>query len=85
MTLVAACVFDDGAIVLADSRVTWVHKGTSTPDDALQKILYLRRNAFLAYAGNVAAVALLTQELRKRLLTDLPTGSLKSSLSISRV
>ena len=64
MTLVAACRFRDGAVILADSRATWLRAGVT--EDTLQKVLYVGPRTALAFAGSVAVAACVTDALRKR-------------------
>ena len=64
MTLVAACHFRDGAVILADSRATWLRAGVV--EDTLQKVLYVGPRTGLAFAGSVDVAACVTEALRKR-------------------
>jgi 20S proteasome alpha/beta subunit len=67
MTLVVACRFQKGAVILADSRATWLAGGVeSSVEDTLQKILVVGPHAALAYAGNVSVAACVVDELRRR-------------------
>ena len=70
MTMVAACHFADVAVIIADSRATWVGSGVPIFQDELQKILPLGPKIGLAFAGDVAAAALIAQPLRRRLRRD---------------
>src|SRR5713101_1782410 len=70
MTMVAACHFADGAVIVADSRATWVGPAMPIFQDQLQKILPLGPKTGLAFAGDVAAAALIAQQLRRRLRMD---------------
>ena len=66
MTLVAACRFRVGAVILADSRATWLKGGAaSSVEDTLQKVLYIGPSTALAYAGSVEVAACVTDALRK--------------------
>ena len=67
MTMVAACHFADGAVIIADSRATWVGAGMPIFQDEPQKVLPLESNIGLAFAGDVEAVALIARQLRQRL------------------
>jgi hypothetical protein len=62
MTLVAACRFRDGAVILADSRATWLRAGVV--EDTLQKVLYVGPRTGLAFAGSVDVAACVTEALR---------------------
>jgi 20S proteasome alpha/beta subunit len=53
MTMVAACHFADGAVIIADSRATWVGSGVPIFQDELQKILSLGPKIGLAFAGDI--------------------------------
>ena len=44
MTMVAGCVFNDGAVILADSRITWMSSDQEIYNDIAQKILTLGPN-----------------------------------------
>lgn len=64
MTVVAACQFRDGAVILADSRASWMKQGAR--QDALRKVLHITPRSALAYAGDVAVAACIANGLRKR-------------------
>lgn len=53
MTMVAACTFKDGAVIISDSRVSWKHAGKDRASDNLQKIVPIGKNMALSYAGSV--------------------------------
>jgi hypothetical protein len=77
MTMVAACHFADGAVIIADSRATWVGPGVPIFQDELQKILPLGPKIGLAFAGDVAAAALIARQLRQRLRKDEKARALR--------
>src|SRR5216684_4294903 len=77
MTMVAACHFADGAVIIADSRATWVGSGVPIFQDELQKILPLGPKIGLAFAGDVAAAALIARQLRQRLRKDEKARALR--------
>lgn len=65
MTMIAACRFQDGAVMIADVRATWLGGKVPLFQDSLQKILPLGKRTTIAYAGDVRAAALVVQHLRK--------------------
>ena len=65
MTMVAGCIFRDGADVIADSRATLESAASRHFDDSLQKILHLGPKLAIGYAGNVAIAGHIIQEIRK--------------------
>src|SRR5437667_8595491 len=69
MTVVVACRFPEGAVVLADSRATWVG-GRKMYQDTLQKILPIGGKQGIAYAGDVGAAGLVVRELRRRIQSN---------------
>lgn len=77
MTLVAACHFDDGLVLLTDSRATWFGPSSTIPQDSLQKLLYLGPRVVFAYAGDVAAAGRLVAELRDRIKADTRKARLR--------
>ena len=85
MTVVVACRFTEGAVLLADSRATWIGPRT-TYQDALQKILPLGGKQALVYAGDVGAAGLVVRELRRRIRANnrllIPR---KAALEIPRI
>jgi len=64
VTVVAACQFRDGAVIIADSRASWLNQGAR--QDALRKILHISPRSALTYAGDVAMAACVAEGLRKR-------------------
>lgn len=66
MTMIAACRFHDGAVIIADSRATWERGKRQSFQDTLQKILPLGPKISLSFAGDVAAAALIANQLRLR-------------------
>jgi hypothetical protein len=69
MTMIAACRFDEGAIVIADSRATWRGK-EEFYQDQLQKILSLGPKTAICFAGDVRAAGLIVHQLRKRIVQN---------------
>jgi 20S proteasome alpha/beta subunit len=67
MTVVVAARFQDGAVVLADTRASWGLPADPFPEDALQKILPLTRKSVIAYAGDVAAAAYVIERIKERI------------------
>jgi hypothetical protein len=80
MTILIGCRLAEDAIMLADSRATWVGKGKMVTEDALAKILPLGARTALAYAGDVTAAGLIMQQLRKR-ITSTPRLRLLKKLA----
>jgi len=67
MTMVAACRAGENAIIIADSRATWLCPGAPILQDVLQKILPMGAPKIgVAFAGDVGAAALVIQQLRRR-------------------
>lgn len=69
MTVVVACRFPEGTVVLADSRATWIG-GRKMYQDTLQKILPVGGKQAIAYAGDVGAAGLVVRELRRRIRSN---------------
>jgi len=67
MTIVAACHFKDGTVVVADSRVTWQSTHNQQHQDSLQKIVSLGPTTFISYAGSVDAAEVIIRQLRGRM------------------
>lgn len=67
MTMVAACRVREGAVVIADSRATWLGPGAAIFRDVLQKILPLAPKVGIAFAGDVRAASLIVSQLRRRI------------------
>lgn len=70
MTVVVATRFSDGALLIADSRATWVGGDAEVHQDELQKIVYISKRIALAYAGDVRAAAVLIQAIRQAIKRD---------------
>ena len=64
MTMVAACHFDDGAIVIADSRVTWEKAFGKVFSDTAQKIFPLAPKVALAFAGDVLLATNIAKQMK---------------------
>lgn len=64
MTVVAACRFREGAVVLADSRATSLPAATA--QDELQKLLPLGPRVGLAYAGDVRLAGVVGAAIRAK-------------------
>jgi hypothetical protein len=71
MTMVAACSFNDGAVVISDSRVTWEVAGKYLANDSLQKIVNLGPKISLSYAGSVYLATKTIQHLRQKAKTSV--------------
>lgn len=65
MTMVTACHFDEGAVIIADSRVTWTYSnGGQLLSDRAQKILPLDSNLGVAFAGSLSVANKIVSEIR---------------------
>jgi len=63
--MVTACHFDEGAVIIADSRVTWTYSnGGQLLSDRAQKILPLGPNLGVAFAGSVSVANKIVSEIR---------------------
>lgn len=65
MTLVLACYFKEGVVMVSDSRASLDYGFKRSPDDRLQKIVDIGPNKALGYAGSVKAAKLVIDELRR--------------------
>jgi 20S proteasome alpha/beta subunit len=76
MTLIAACRFQTGAVVIADSRATWTQPGsiTGAVEDTLRKILHIGPKISLTYAGSVDEAGCVADELRRRVKSGGRSG-----------
>jgi len=64
MTMVVACQFEDGAIIISDSRASYeLPNGKLMPNDSLQKILPIGKNGVFCYAGSVSIANKALQKL----------------------
>ena len=70
MTVLLACRFEDGAVIAADSRATWLAGGRTTPQDSLQKILFLGKGSVFAFAGDVKLASIIAKEIASRVRKD---------------
>jgi 20S proteasome alpha/beta subunit len=68
MTMVAACLFDEGAVLISDSRATKTNNAQYEFSDTLQKIIPIRKNIALAYAGDVQIAGDVAREIRLRII-----------------
>ncbi len=64
MTMVVACHFDDGAVVIADSRVTWEKPIGRVFSDTAQKIIPIAPKVALAFAGDVLLATVIANKIR---------------------
>lgn len=64
--MVLAYNFQEGSVMISDSRATWVDKriNTNIPEDKLQKILPPGKKMAIGYAGDVRTAALVVNELK---------------------
>jgi 20S proteasome alpha/beta subunit len=68
--MVAACRFRDGAVMIADTRATWLAGGLTLFQDSFQKILPLAQQVAIGFAGDVQAAELIVRQLRRRMQTQ---------------
>ncbi|MBT3349902.1 MAG: hypothetical protein HOC91_17890 [Nitrospinaceae bacterium] len=69
MTILAGFRFDNGAVIVADSRATWTSSlgALSSFQDELQKIMPLDRKIAIGYAGDVQLANLIANQIKKRI------------------
>ena len=70
MTMVAACAFHDGAVILSDSRVTSFAGLKKISDDTAQKIVKIGPRTALGFAGSVYLAAKVIEHLRTKAKSD---------------
>ena len=70
MTMVAVCLFKEGGVLISDSRATKDNNGKYAFSDTLQKILYIRKNIALSYAGDVQIAGDVAREVRLKVIGD---------------
>lgn len=86
MTMVVGCRFQNGVVIIADSRVTWETSKTNIYSDSAQKILYLSKRLAIAFAGRVDLAKDVVNEIRKRIGKNPKLRNPKKlSVEISRV
>ncbi|MBL0351127.1 MAG: hypothetical protein IPP68_12285 [Elusimicrobia bacterium] len=84
MTMVAACLFKDGGVIIADSRATLLDPKAGKAvavQDVLQKILPINRRLGLAYAGDVSTVGVIARHVRQQ-IKDKPRLGLVGKLAV---
>lgn len=79
MTMIAACRFHDGAVMIADARATWLGR-SAVFQDSLQKLLPLGPKTVVAYAGDVRLADKVIQRLRQR-IKKMPRLSIPKKLA----
>lgn len=67
MTMLAACRFRDGAVMIADTRATWLGGNVPLFQDSLEKIVPLGRRTAIGFAGDVQSAELVIRKLRGRM------------------
>lgn len=80
MTMIAGCHFENGAIIVADSRITWQTKKDKILNDFAQKILPISPKGAIAFAGHVVLADWIIRQIRKRLSKD-PRHNLYATLA----
>lgn len=70
MTMVAACSFADGAVIVSDSRATWKGKEKSVADDRLQKIMHIGPKISLSFAGSGYLASKVIQHIRVKIKSN---------------
>ena len=66
MTMVAACTFRDGAVIVSDSRASWQESGKNMASDNLQKIVSIGPAISFSYAGSVCLAGKIIEHIRKQ-------------------
>jgi hypothetical protein len=66
MTMVAACSFKDGAVIISDSRATCDMPYGECSDDRLQKIIRIAPKTALSFAGSGYLASKVAQHLRQK-------------------
>jgi 20S proteasome alpha/beta subunit len=80
--MVTACHFDEGAVIIADSRATWAYSnGGQLLSDRAQKILPLDSNLGVAFAGSMSVANKIVSEIR---LSIKKKPRLANPVSLSR-
>ena len=78
MTMVAACHFNDGAVIIADSRVTWEKPIGKVFSDTAQKIIPIAPKVALAFAGDVRLATVIANtvsiEIKKYKRSSMPSA-----------
>ncbi len=70
MTMVVGCHFSDGAVMIADSRVTCKVPLKDIHSDTAQKIIPLGKRLAIAFSGNVVIANEITSQIHKRIVKD---------------
>jgi hypothetical protein len=70
MTMIAGCHFENGAIIIADSRITWETGKNRILNDFAQKILPIASKGAIAFAGHVVLADWIIRQIKKRLSKD---------------
>lgn len=65
--MVAACCFHDGAVIIADTRATWLAGHVPIFQDSLQKVLPITRRIAIAFSGDVGLTESIIRGIRKRI------------------
>jgi len=81
MTMIAGCHFENGAIIVADSRVTWETEKEKILNDFAQKILPISNKGALAFAGDIVLAGWIARRIRKHILKN-PRHNLYSTLAL---
>ena len=80
MTMITGCHFENGALIVADSRITWQTKKDKILNDFAQKILPISKKGAVAFAGDVILADWIIRQIRKR-LSKKPRYNLYSTLA----
>ena len=68
MTIALSYVFEDGIVMLSDSRAVW---NNTIPEDALQKIIFLTSKILIGYAcEDLSIVNDILNNLKNKLSKD---------------
>ena len=68
--MITGCHFENGAIIVADSRITWETEKEKILNDFAQKILPITNTGALAFAGDVVLAEWVSRQIRKRILKN---------------
>lgn len=71
MTMIVGCHFSEGAVLLADSRATWLlGNGKNTYQDTLQKIFPFPFNMSMGFAGHIATATHIMRAIHNRVVSS---------------
>jgi len=68
--MITGCHFENGAIIVADSRITWETEKEKILNDFAQKILPITNKGALAFSGDVVLAEWVSRQIRKHILKN---------------